>query len=252
MRPLLSLALLALVIVGVMRPRPSYARPEFARREGRACGYCHINPRGGGARNQTGLAYARNEFKFPPKEGDLNSFTRPRDREGILHARKMLDLQHIKVAVTELKRLAKSVKGDTAKAMVLQELHDLDVKGNEILGQARLMLRKSGDERLEAVELLVLLTTEYKGLEVHTEAMSDLREVRKDKELKGLVVEEQREAKARLVYLDALRYKSDGKQAQSDRAMEKLLKNHAGSRAAKDVLEARQKKKKEKKKGQPR
>ena len=71
MRPLLTLALLALVIVGVLRPRPSYGKPEFARREGRACGYCHINPRGGGTRNQTGLLYARNELKFLARPGNL-------------------------------------------------------------------------------------------------------------------------------------------------------------------------------------
>ena len=54
MRGLLPIGFLALALAIAKAPAVS-ARPEFARRESKACGYCHINPRGGGARNQTDL-----------------------------------------------------------------------------------------------------------------------------------------------------------------------------------------------------
>ena len=86
MRAALTLLLLALVA------QEADARPPFARREQKACGYCHINPRGGGARNQTGLLYARNEFSFPPRKGNLNTFTRAKDRAAMVRARKLMDV----------------------------------------------------------------------------------------------------------------------------------------------------------------
>ncbi len=40
------------------------AKPAFARREGKMCDYCHLNPGGGGARGFRGLYYAKHKFSF--------------------------------------------------------------------------------------------------------------------------------------------------------------------------------------------
>ena len=61
MRRALPLLFAFAVILFTGSTRPAAARPEFARREMKACGYCHINPRGGGPRNARGLEYARND-----------------------------------------------------------------------------------------------------------------------------------------------------------------------------------------------
>jgi hypothetical protein len=230
MRSLLLPVLLGLALL--VAPERAAARPEFARREGKACGFCHINPRGGGARNATGLLFARNEFKFPARKGDLKDFERERDRKSVIRARKLIDLQHIKAAVTELKRLSRSVKGEAARKAVLDALHDLDVKGTEILGQARRMLRKP-EEAGEGVELLVVLDTEYRSLDVHAQAVEDLRELRRDKERREAIRREQREAKARLLYLDARVHRLDGKERKAQETFAKVLESYADTRSAK-------------------
>lgn len=234
MRALLALIPLSLVALLLPAPRPAAARPEFARRESKACGFCHINPRGGGPRNQAGLEYARNEFRFPARKGDLRDFQRKRDREAMDAALRLIDIQHIPAAASALKRLQKSVKGEAAKGAVTAELHSLDVKGAEILGRARTLLRSNrGTERSEGLELLVRLSVEYKGLDVHADVVSDLRELQRDKEQRDEIRKEQAEAKAWLAYLDALKLRVEGAESRATKAFGKVLKSHEGTRAAK-------------------
>ena len=222
---------LALAVVLAGAPEPAAARPEFARREGRACGYCHINPRGGGARNSRGLQYARNEFKFPPRKGDLTVFVREKDRNAMIHAQQMVNLDHIKVAIAEFKQLSKTAKGAAGKRVAQEQLHALDVRGNEVVGAARRLLRKS--EADEAIELLVMIVTEYKGLDVHAMARTDLQELRREKEYRQVIKREENEAKARVLYLDGLRYKHEKQEARALKTFEAILKKYAGTRAAK-------------------
>lgn len=44
--------------------KPAEAFPKFARKEGKPCGYCHINPKGNGPRNPTGIWYDKHNFSF--------------------------------------------------------------------------------------------------------------------------------------------------------------------------------------------
>jgi hypothetical protein len=233
------LAPLVAVLALWTAPPPVSARPEFARREGRACGYCHINPRGGGARNQRGIAYARNEFKFPPRKGDLTVFVRDRDRKAMVHARKMIHIDHVPAAVAELKRLAKSAKGEPARRAARAALHELDVRGSEVLGASRRLLRKG--EADESVELLLVVVSAYKGLDVHAQATADLAELKREKEHRARIKKEEREAKARLVLLDLMRHEADGKKAKADKAFERLQEAFADTRAAKDARKRREK-----------
>jgi hypothetical protein len=48
----------------VMAPRHADAMPAYAAKEGKACGYCHVNPAGGGERNATGKKYEANGHSF--------------------------------------------------------------------------------------------------------------------------------------------------------------------------------------------
>lgn len=230
MRSALVFLPLVLAVLLAEDPRPAEAKPPFARREGRGCGYCHINPRGGGARNARGIEYARNEFKFPPRKADLNAFVRDRDKQAMVHARKMIDIDHIKVAVSELERLAKSAKGEAAKQAARTELHELDVRGAEVLGASRRLIRKS--EAQEAIELLMILVTEYKGLDVHDQARGDLRDLNKRSEYKPIIAKEKREAKARLMLLDAMKYRVDKRDAQAEAKLKKVVDAYPDTRAA--------------------
>jgi hypothetical protein len=46
-------------------PRPASALPAYAQQTKLACGRCHVNPAGGGARNAFGNAFAANDHKLP-------------------------------------------------------------------------------------------------------------------------------------------------------------------------------------------
>lgn len=236
MRLALPLFLVASALLLAPHPREAEARPQFARREGKACGYCHINPRGGGARNQTGLLYARHDFSFPPRKGNLNTFTRAKDRAAMVRARRLIAVDHTRAAVHQLTKLERVVRKDPVlRKLVTDEIHGLDVRGTEILGQARRMLRGQEDERKEAVELLVMLTAEYRDLDVAKDAAGDLRELKRDKELKDLIKREEREAKARLLYLDGRMHEVDGQAAKARRAFVRVVAAFPETRAAKDA-----------------
>jgi hypothetical protein len=225
------LLLAAAAALAVAPAREAAAKPPFARREGKACGYCHINPRGGGPRNARGLEYARNEFSFPVRATNLNVFERDRDRDAMVRARKLVDADHVKAALEALRKLERGQKENTPAAeLVRQELHALEVKGTEILGRARLLMR--GAEREEGVELLALLAAEFKGLDVHADAADDLKEAKRDKELGDVVRREEREAKARVAYLDGVLARIDGGEDKARAEFERVCKAYEGTRAA--------------------
>ena len=54
--------------VGVLAaPREALATRVFAKKEGKACSFCHVNPKGGGPRNPTGRDYEANGYAFAVK-----------------------------------------------------------------------------------------------------------------------------------------------------------------------------------------
>ena len=223
----LLLAFAAILFTG---GRPAGARPEFARREMKACGYCHINPRGGGPRNQRGLEYARNDFRFPPTKGSEGG--RPVDKEALARVDKLMDLDHVPAAVTQLRRLSKTgKKDDPTRRFAEQQLHDVEVKGTEILGRARLLVR--GENPDEGVELLVFVAAEYKDLGVGKEAQADLRDLRREPEHKERLAHAERESKARLLYLDGILQRADGHAEQGGKTLLAVTETYSGTRAAK-------------------
>jgi hypothetical protein len=48
----------------IATPQNAQATPQYAAKEGKACGYCHVNPAGGGPRNAKGKQYEANGHKF--------------------------------------------------------------------------------------------------------------------------------------------------------------------------------------------
>jgi hypothetical protein len=230
-----GVALYALVVVVGQEPTAA-ARPEFARRESLACGYCHIQPRGGGPRNSNGLRYARNEFSFPAEKGDLNSFEDEKDRAAMVRARKLLRVDNVQAAHKELTRLARRVKEPAARKLVEAELHAIAVKGDEMLGQARLLLRKSSEKKqATGVEMLCVVASAYRGVNAEREASDQLKELGKDKEFKDLIKQEEREEKARQVLLGGLALRIDGKEKSARKVFEKVRKSYAGTRADREA-----------------
>ena len=48
----------------VVAPRHASALPAYAAKEGKPCGFCHVNPAGGGERNATGKKYEAGGHSF--------------------------------------------------------------------------------------------------------------------------------------------------------------------------------------------
>jgi len=59
-----ALAAAVLFTALVTAPRSATALPAYSQKEGKACGYCHVNPAGGGERNAKGKQYEANGHKF--------------------------------------------------------------------------------------------------------------------------------------------------------------------------------------------
>jgi hypothetical protein len=63
-----AIAAVGLLASVVVAPRAANALPAYAQKEGKACGYCHVNPAGGGARNAKGKQYQANGHSFKKKK----------------------------------------------------------------------------------------------------------------------------------------------------------------------------------------
>ena len=48
----------------VVAPRHATALPAYAAKEAKPCGYCHVNPAGGGPETDKGKEYQENGHKF--------------------------------------------------------------------------------------------------------------------------------------------------------------------------------------------
>jgi hypothetical protein len=48
----------------IAAPQQAQALPAYAAKEGKPCGYCHVNPAGGGPRNARGKQYQANGHTF--------------------------------------------------------------------------------------------------------------------------------------------------------------------------------------------
>jgi hypothetical protein len=61
-----SVAVAALLLAATLlvAPRSASALPAYAQKEGKPCGYCHVNPAGGGARNAKGKQYEAHGHSF--------------------------------------------------------------------------------------------------------------------------------------------------------------------------------------------
>ena len=59
-----ALAAGALVVGMIATPRSASALPAYAQQTGKACGYCHQNPAGGGALKDAGEKFKANGHKL--------------------------------------------------------------------------------------------------------------------------------------------------------------------------------------------
>ena len=67
LRAILTLGVaLGLAVTGpaMVEPEKAQALPAYAQQTGKGCGYCHVNPTGGGPRNANGKKFEANGHKL--------------------------------------------------------------------------------------------------------------------------------------------------------------------------------------------
>jgi hypothetical protein len=60
----LAVGIFVVAAAVIVAPRHATALPAYAQKEGKACGYCHVNPAGGGERNAKGKQYEAGGHSF--------------------------------------------------------------------------------------------------------------------------------------------------------------------------------------------
>ncbi|HEU4765072.1 MAG TPA: hypothetical protein VFT93_05400, partial [Candidatus Eisenbacteria bacterium] len=99
-RPLARLgapALGAALLMGFASP-PAAALPLYASREGDVCQTCHVDPNGGGIRNEFGFSYEKNRHSTEPEERWASVTVKPRLNDWItvgVDMRVLYDATHV-------------------------------------------------------------------------------------------------------------------------------------------------------------
>jgi hypothetical protein len=60
----LAVGIFVVAAAVIVAPRHATALPAYAQKEGKPCGYCHVNPAGGGERNTKGKQYEAGGHSF--------------------------------------------------------------------------------------------------------------------------------------------------------------------------------------------
>jgi hypothetical protein len=218
------------------------AKPEFSRREGKACSFCHVNARGGGDRNAVGMEYEKAGFKFTEAKkgyGEDDLFATPANGTAFYYVREAVEIGHYADALTRLKVLqAKERKGPAAQR-ILNTYAQVDQRGRDLVKAARDAV--ANGQVKEAAEALARVEAAFRG----REPAKDVARVRAD--LVRLPGGKEAEAAARAAepqrgkWLGALMKEIEGDVEGAKRALSELLDKHPEgpfAAQAKEKLEA--------------
>jgi len=172
-----ALAALCASLVLSAASRDAVAKPEYAKKEGKECAYCHVKAAGGGPRNEKGNEYAKNGHKFPAAGfGEDNAFTTEANGKAFGLVRKAVFLEHWADALARLRDLkAKEKKGPGAQ-LVLNTEAQVDGKGRDFARVAKDAI--TSGKAQDAAEALLRVEVEFKG----REAAKDAAKIRADLE----------------------------------------------------------------------
>jgi hypothetical protein len=230
------------LVAAALTASTASAKPEFSRREGKACAYCHVNARGGGDRNAKGMEYERNGFKFPDAKkgyGEDDLFATPANGTAFYFVREAIEIGHYADALARLKVLQGKERKGPAAQRILNTYGQIDQRGRDLVRAARDAI--ANGQVKEAAEAIVRVESAFRG----REPAKDLAKVRA--ELGKLPGGKEAEAAAkaaepqRTQWLTALMKEVEGDVAAARRLLEDLVEKHPqGSFAekAKEKLES--------------
>jgi hypothetical protein len=203
-----ALAVLVVAVVSTARPRAAEARPEFSRREGKDCRYCHVNPRGGGPRNPKGQEYERNGFTFrtagsaPKGYGEDDAFTTEANGQAFWLARQAIALEHWGDALRRLLALQKKETKGPGAQLVVNTIGQVDGRGRDLARAAKEAL--AAGKAPEAAEALARLEAEFKGRDAAKEVPRIRAELQRLPDAKAAIATAVAVETQRLAFRDAL------------------------------------------------
>lgn len=233
------LAVLAVVGVSTARPPSAEARPEYSRKEGKACQYCHVNPRGGGARNPRGQEYEKNGFTFrsaagaPKGYGEDDAFSTEANGRAFYFVREAMALQHWGDALRRLADLQRKEPKGPGAQLVLNTIAQVDNRGRDLVRGAKEAIQAG--RAADAAEALVRLEGEFKGREPAKEAARIRAELQRLPGAKEAIAAAAAVQAQRIAFRDALMKDVEGDTAGARAALEAFVARHPDGPFAKDA-----------------
>lgn len=226
--PIVATLCLSLVVSVALAPVPeAAAKPAYSQREAKPCGYCHQNPRGGGARNDRGNEYERNGLKFPPPAagkgfGEDAAFKAQRNADQFEFARAALQNEHY---LDAFRRIAELKAREDKKGPAWQKIVNLEAivegKGRDLVRSAKEAI-ETGNVA-EAADALARAEAEFKGREAAAAVAKWRTELQKLPGGKEADVKAKADAPQRLRFLDARMKEVEGDEAGAIKLLEEML-----------------------------
>lgn len=215
------------LVLAVIAKGPGHsaeARPEFAKKEGKECSYCHKSPKGGGPLNDMGDVYRKNKHSFPPPPkgfGEDGAFSSEANAKAYDVVKKIVEIGHFPESFKRLGELKAKEKKAAGAAVLLSLEKQLDGKGTDLARTARDSVQ--GGKLAEAAEALLRVETEFKG----RDAAKDIAKIRADFAKMAGAVEADAAARLvepqRMLWLDACVRESDAMKSEAIKALTDLL-----------------------------
>ncbi len=220
-------ASLVLSVVSKGSGNSAEAKPEYAKKEGRECAYCHKNPKGAGPLNDMGDVYKKNKHSFPPEPkgfGEGGAFSNEANAKLFEFVKKAIEFGHFPETFKRLTELKAKEKKPAGAQLLVNTERQTDAKGAELARLARDAVQ--GGRVPEAAEALIRAETEFKG----REAAKDVVKVRV--EFAKLVGAKEADTAARLVesqrmlWLDAQMREAEARKSEAIKALTDLCTKH--------------------------
>lgn len=218
--------LAAFIVAAVVAAPPARATKEFAKKENKDCGHCHVSDKGAGARNAIGKEYEANGYRFGVK-----SWSSDANRDQFLRAnsaRLATWYAECERILTELEQ-AETLPGGLARIEGTRDRINLFPR--TWLRSAKKLLSRGDRGRPNALKFLTKLETQFPTRKEGKEAKTLLDELAKE-HAADVKAARAREA-ARVTYLKGVTELGLGNWD----AGRKLLDTARADPAAKDLID---------------
>jgi hypothetical protein len=224
-RPVLSgiAIVLAAALASFAAPREALATKEYAKKEGKDCGFCHIAEKGSGPRTAKGREYEANGHQFGVK-----SWTSDANEQKYLRANSAVIAQWYAEAARLLDELDKDEKLPGGTALVGGTRDKFKMFKSPWLRQAKRLLALGDRGVPNALVFLAKLESQFGATDEGKEAVQLLDGLAKDGKTKDAAADARAAEQARVLYLEGL---TEFQLGHSDKARELFTKTLADAHA---------------------